>query len=345
MKKWLVAGVLSIGVLSSGLTIQAEATETIIAPKVLSNEAYSAAVAKEVATISYQDLYKLFKVAELEEDLTTTMDTKKGHFIVKMPLTSLMESDDKNSTTYKAEYAELEALFGKAFQLKFTASGKSFNAEVFTEGQWVKLDAKEKQEFVAEIVGDDDFELRAGGYFKDTIGHWAESYIQVLYQAEIIGGTSETTFDPNGKVTRGQLVAMIFRAAGFEVDDDEDYSTTSYTDLTKFWGAKEVAILEKQELLTIFKGSQFEPNKPVTREEMAHVIGQFIQLEGFDATAYKGNPTFKDVQKMNPEAVESIAILEKLKVIGGNNGNFNPKGELTRAQFAKILTLSLFELD
>lgn len=339
MKKWLFAGVLSIGVFASGVTIQAQASEATIAPKV-----YTAAVAKEVATITYQDLYKIFKIAELEDDgIQTTMDTKKGHFIVKMPIAALIDAEDDDSL--KEAYAEYEKLFGKAAQLKFTPKGNSFYAEIYTAGQWVKFGEEEKAAFIAEIVGEDGFELRAGGNFKDTIGHWAESYIQVLYQAEIIGGITETTFDPNGKVTRGQLVAMVFRAAGFELDDDEDYTSSSYTDLTNFWGAKEVVILENQGVLSIFKGSQFEPNKAVTREEMAYVIGQFLELEGFDTDALQGNPTFKDVQKMNPEALKSINILQKLGIVEGEKGNFNPKGELTRAQFAKIFALALFELD
>ena len=44
---------------------------------------------------------------------------------------------------------------------------------------------------------------------------------------------------------------------------------------------------------------------------------------------------------MRKETVESIGLLKQLGVIDGANGQFNPKGNLSRAQFAKILTLTL----
>ncbi|WP_274306922.1 S-layer homology domain-containing protein [Solibacillus daqui] len=336
MKKWLFVGALSLGILGATEEMNVKAAENGISKNVLSEIA-----AVEQNSVSFFDLYRVFKIAELNsEGIVTTMNAKKDSFIVKMPITSLIESEE-GSTTYKAEYQEYLGLFGKSIQLKLTQHGKTFDCEIYTAGDWIALEGEDKDDFLAEFLSE-DLQLRTGGHFTDTIGHWAESYIHTLYEAEVISGITATTFNPNGNVTRGQLVAMIYRASSVELDEQEQEQVTSaYSDLANFWGAKEVAILEKQELLTIFEGDQFEPNKAVTREEMAYVTAKFLAFEGLDVGTLNTNNTFKDIDKMNKDAVESIGLLQQLDIIGGENGQFNPKSNLTRAQFAKIFTLSL----
>ena len=334
MKKWLVVGALSLGILGTSEEMNVKATENGTSINVISEIA-----AVQQKSVSFFDLYKVFKIAELDtEGIVTTMNAKKDSFTVKMPITSLMESE-KGSATYEVEYQEYLQLFGQSVQLKLTQIGQTFDCEIYTEGQWIALEGEDKDDFLAEFLSD-ELELRTGGHFTDTIGHWAESYIQTLFQAEVISGTTATTFNPNGNVTRGQLVAMIYRASSIDPSENNQV-TSAYSDLENFWGAKEVAILEKQGLLTIFEGNQFEPNKAVTREEMAYVTAKFLEFEGMDISAVKTNNTFKDIDKMNKEAVQSIGLLQQLDIVGGENGQFNPKGNLTRAQFAKIFTLSL----
>lgn len=337
MRKWFVTGALTVGLAVSSLGLQAQAAEPVASPNVLSSEAFAA---NEIHKLTYENLYKLFKISELElPDVKTTMNDKKTQFVVQLPLDSLVEAE-VGTAEYKAEYAEYQEIFGKSLQIKITQNGKSFNAAFNTVDGWEELEGEDKAEFIAGFV-DTEFELKEGGFFTDAIGHWAESYIQVLYQAEIVNGTSTTAFNPNGQVTRGQLVAMIFRASSLDVEADYEGPAT-YTDLGSFWGAKEVAILEEYGLLDIFAGSKFEPNKPVTREEMAYVTTYFLGMEGIDLEVLDASNTFKDTAKMNEEAVGPIGVLQNLEIVGGENGNFNPKGNLTRAQFTKILTLSLY---
>lgn len=339
MKKWFVTSALTVGLAVSSLGLQAQASE-VVAPNVLSNEAFATTVASEIHNVTFQDLYKTFKISEVELlDVKTVMNDKRTQFTVDFPIDYLVEAD-YDTEAYAIEYAEYEETFGKNLKYKITKNSNSFDVEMYTVEGWLKLNNEEKAEMLEGFV-DEEFELKPDGFFTDAMGHWAEAYIQVLYQADIVNGTSATTFNPNGQVTRGQLVAMIFRASSLDVT--EDYAgPATYTDLGNFWGAKEVAILEEYGLLDIFAGSKFEPNKPVTREEMAYVTTYFLGMEGIDLEALDASITFKDVAKMNEEAVGPIGLLQNLEIVGGENGNFNPKGNLTRAQFTKILTLSLY---
>ena len=49
---------------------------------------------------------------------------------------------------------------------------------------------------------------------------------------------------------------------------------------------------------------------------------------------------------MNSSALEGIAFLQQEGIISGyKDGTFKPKANVTRAQFAKILTLASFKLE
>lgn len=338
MKKWLIVGALSLGIVGVSQEVNVNAAQP--SPIVSVVEKFANV---EQQTLGFFELYNVFKIAELDTPtISAKMNPKHTSFTVQMPIEILMESEE-GSATYLAEYKELQSYFGKAIQLKLTLHGQSFDAKILTGGEWVALSKEEQADFLEGFFST-GIELRPGGHFKDTIGHWAEGYIQALYQAEIISGTTATTFNPNGQVTRGQLVAMISRASSVEIDDQTEI-TSSYSDIKNFWGAKEIVLLEKQGLLSIFEGEKFEPNKAVTREEMAYVTAQFLAIEGLDIAAMNTNNTFKDIDKMNKEAVAAIGLLQQLDIIGGESGQFNPKGNLSRAQFAKIFTLAIMQLE
>ncbi|WP_409366737.1 S-layer homology domain-containing protein [Lysinibacillus sp. 38-6] len=346
MKKTILAGALSIACFTGGFGIQAyangnEAVANIIHPKQV------VAATNQVQSMSYQDVYKMLLLSKLGFDNDElTLVTTKNSITVKISLKAIMDTYADGTNLFpegekalQENLAEFKKLFGDAIQMKITQSGNSFKVEIFTAGKW-EAASKEDMNDLMTVFNRADLDLRPGGYFTDAIGHWAESYIQLLYQGGIVTGTTDTTFNPNGQVTRGQLAAMIFRASGLDVNEDYE-GPASYKDMQGFWGAKEVAILQEYGLLEIFDGDYFEPNKPATREEMAHVTASYLEAMDFNVASANKNNTFTDKNEMRKEAVESIGLLQQLGIIEGANGKFNPKGNLTRAQFSKILTLTL----
>ncbi|MEX3747302.1 S-layer homology domain-containing protein [Lysinibacillus xylanilyticus] len=339
MKKTIIAGALSIACLTGGFGVQANAqanTQENIDISSFIHPKNVVAATTQAQSMSYQDIYKTLVLAKLSYvDSEMSLVCTKDSISLKLSLEGLMKFSDLTAQDQK----EFKELFGDAMQMKFAPSGNTFKAEVFSEGKWQVLDDEGKNSFI-DSINDDLLDLKPGGYFTDTIGHWAEGYIQLLFQADIINGTSATTFNPNGQVTRGQLASMIFRAGGLDVKEDYE-SPATYKDLGKYPGAKEVAILEDYGLIDIFDGANFEPYKPVTREEMAYVTASLLEAMEFDVAKASKNNTFTDKNQMRKETVESIGLLQQLGVIDGAGGKFNPKGNLTRAQFSKILSLTL----
>jgi hypothetical protein len=46
----------------------------------------------------------------------------------------------------------------------------------------------------------------------DIKGHWAESFIQALFDKELISGFSDGTFKPDAKMTRAEYAALLVKA-------------------------------------------------------------------------------------------------------------------------------------
>ena len=57
----------------------------------------------------------------------------------------------------------------------------------------------------------------------DIVGHWAENDIAWVIDMGLFNGTSATTFNPNGSMTRGMFVTVLGRFAGIDPDDYEDW--------------------------------------------------------------------------------------------------------------------------
>jgi len=350
MKKTILAGALSIACFTGGFGLQAHAQEKVEVANIIHPKQVVAST-NQVQSMSYQDIYKMFLLSKLGfENDDVTLVTTKNSITIKMSLKAIMASNTDGTNLFpegeqalKENFDEFKKLFGDAIQMRITQSGNGFKAEIFTAGKWEAASNADMNDLIT-VFNRADLDLKPGGYFTDAIGHWAESYIQLLYQAGIVTGTTDTTFNPNGQVTRGQLAAMIFRASGLDVNEDYE-GPASYKDMQGFWGAKEVAILQEYGLLEIFDGNYFEPNKPATREEMAHVTVSYLEAMEFDVAKANKNNTFTDKNQMRQEAVESIGLLQQLGIIDGANGKFNPKGNLTRAQFSKILALTLMTVS
>lgn len=343
----ILASALSIACFTTGVGVQVQAQENVEVSKIISDKSGFASTFSQNQLESYQELYKMLLLSKLAfSDEEMTLVSTKNSITVKISLATILKSYEDGTNLYtegeaefRKSYEEFKKLFGDSIQLKFAQNGKSYKSQVYASGQWKTLAGQELKDFLL-VINRVDLELKAGGYFTDSIGHWAESHIQLLYQVGIINGTTNTTFNPNGQVTRGQLAGMIFRASGLDVNADYEGPAT-YTDLQNFWGAKEVAILQEYGLMDIFEGDQYQPNKPVTREEMAYVTASLIAAKGYDVEKIGTNNTFVDKGQMREETVKPIGFLQQLGLIGGEGGQFNPKGNLTRAQFSKIMALAL----
>lgn len=170
--------------------------------------------------------------------------------------------------------------------------------------------------------------------FKDvTDTHWAETYINDLCKKNIISGYSDRTFRPNNTLTRAQFTKIMINSMEYELIFDHQ----SFPDVPKSdWANPYVeAAIENGLLLKTEVGTHFNSNVPITREEMAVMIGRAMEL----SPVSRPEKFTDNYQMKRPGVVEAVSEAGILD--GYPDGTFKPKNSLTRAQAAKVIYLAI----
>lgn len=168
--------------------------------------------------------------------------------------------------------------------------------------------------------------------FADTVGHWAEAYIQQIAELGIASGKSETSFAPNDAITRAELTKMAVKA--FEISVDPQITSQPFGDvLTGAWYAPYVAAAKKNSVVNGYSDGSFKPNATVNRAEALKIL---LAAAGFDveeAITESFPDTIADAWYM-----KYVNYAAKNGIVGGySNGNFGPSNNITRAEVSKVI--------
>lgn len=171
--------------------------------------------------------------------------------------------------------------------------------------------------------------------FKDVgADHWALNAIAHSVARGYFKGEGEGRFAPNRAITRAEFVTILGRKAGIA----PSVASTAFGDVKA--GAYYAPYVAWAESKGIVKGTgfgKFEPNRTITREEMAVILDKFLsdQNKTYSSTN-KGQ--FNDGVKVSSWAKGSVEKMTNQGLLSGvGNGNFVPKGSFTRAQAAQVL--------
>lgn len=174
-----------------------------------------------------------------------------------------------------------------------------------------------------------------GTRFIDIAGHWAQSYILELTERGVINGLTEKLFKPQDGLTRAQAATLLVRLAG-----REDVAAKSpFTDTAGHWAEKYIAAAAQEQLVSGVTATLFEPDRNVTREELAVMLARYLNME---ETYDVSQPMYTDVSKTdNDWSLWAIIGLSINGVYDGYpDGTFRPKRSVTRAEAAKLLSLA-----
>lgn len=160
---------------------------------------------------------------------------------------------------------------------------------------------------------------------------WAQDSIKLLAQKKFVNGKSEKIFAPADCVTRAEFTAMAVRMAGL-IDSDAkcDFDDVSEND----WFFEAVASGVNVGMIN-GTGTGFEPERFITREDMAVIMYRLISKYGAVLSEPK---TFTDTDSVSEYASEAVGLLGGEGIISGMpDGSFEPRSNLTRAQAAVVI--------
>jgi spore germination protein YaaH len=167
--------------------------------------------------------------------------------------------------------------------------------------------------------------------FADIETSWAKDYILEAYLKGYVCGYSPDRFSPEAPLTRAQAAVVLVRKLGLVPSCDTAYS---FDDCIGSWAQPFIETARRHGIVDGVGGNRYDPNRPVTREEIAVMVKNAISLQ---TTGSAGR--FKDVSPVsNPWSYGAITALASGGVLSGYpDGTYQPSAPLTRAQMAVLL--------
>ena len=165
-------------------------------------------------------------------------------------------------------------------------------------------------------------------------GDWFYDAVYFCFDKGYFKGTSETGFEPQGTMTRAMFATVLWRIAG----QPAAKGGKSFSDVEAGqWYADAVAWASENGIVN-GTDAGFEPDAPVTREQIATMLYRYVKTQGKGFTGlWSFQLDFPDAGDVSDWATEAMRWMVMQGVINGMDGRLNPQGEATRAQVATLV--------
>lgn len=167
-------------------------------------------------------------------------------------------------------------------------------------------------------------------------GSWYESAVRYCLNNNYMSGESETKFNPNGTVSRAQMVQVLYNLEG-----QPGYTSghTPFEDITPgSWYYNAVRWSEENGIASGTSATTFKPNAPVTREQVATFFANYAKFKNNYSGAQSDLSKYSDRNKISSWAKENIAWAVNTGLMSGtSNTTLDPQGTCIRAQLAQFI--------
>ena len=168
---------------------------------------------------------------------------------------------------------------------------------------------------------------------------WFRDAVSYVYRNEFMNGTSATTFNPAGSMTRGMLVTVLYRIDGSMPVTDADRAC--FDDIAGSYYTDAVAWAYSNGIVNGVSATKFDPNRIVTRQEAVTIFYRYCvgyNMAGESGLALDG---FADSANVAGYASDAFTWAVATGLVEGSTQNgglyLNPTGSLNRAQAAVLL--------
>ena len=162
-------------------------------------------------------------------------------------------------------------------------------------------------------------------------GKWSADAIDFLARNSIVEGGSYGTFNPNGNMTRGDFVLMLYRMAGKPSVSGISNPFTDVKSTDYYYNA--ILWAYRNDIVTGVDAKTFAPKKNITREQIAATL--YRMAGSPSASGYLTG--YYDYAKIHSYATNAMRWAISNGVITGSNGYLTPTNNATRAQVAAML--------
>jgi len=173
--------------------------------------------------------------------------------------------------------------------------------------------------------------------FTDTpAGAWFFPAVEYVFKNELFAGTTATTFSPGTSMTRGMFVTVLYRLDGRPaVGTGGDFTDVKNPEAFYY---NAVTWASSNNIVRGYENGTFQPNRSVTREEMAAIMYRYAAYKDRNVSAVGDVfSTFPDSGEVSGFAIDAVRWAVYLEIIRGSGGKLLPRNTATRAEVAQII--------
>ena len=153
--------------------------------------------------------------------------------------------------------------------------------------------------------------------------------VSELARRGVIAGRTDGSFQPAADLTRGQLAAVVTRAAGLEPVDGGQFS-----DVDGHTHEDDIDALADAEVINGYPDGTFRPDLPVRRDQAAAILARWLELAPVD------DDQFDDILG-NTHRQQINALAEVDVARGTDDGRYLPDRSIRRDQAASLVLRAL----
>ena len=165
---------------------------------------------------------------------------------------------------------------------------------------------------------------------------WFFDAVKAVYEAELMGGVSDTEFAPDVNMNRAMLVTMLYRLEGSP--EVETAVSDVFTDCADGeWYADAVIWANANGIVEGRSETEFAPNDTMTRQEMAAILYRYEVFKGAEEVD-AAELEYADADAIADWAESAVVYCTDAGLMSGvSDTEFAPAGSATRAMGATVL--------
>ena len=166
---------------------------------------------------------------------------------------------------------------------------------------------------------------------------WYIDAVRYVYENGLMIGTGETTFSPEGTITRAMIVTILHRLEGKPAAKGMDFSDVPEGK----WYTDGVAWASANGIVNGFPEGTFQPNDPITREQLVTTLYRYAQFKEIDVSVGEDTNilSYNDVFDVGDWAMAAMQWACGMGILPGTEeGYLSPAVPATRAETAVVFT-------
>ena len=164
---------------------------------------------------------------------------------------------------------------------------------------------------------------------------WFYGDVKTMFDRGVIGGMSETAYEPYTNATRAMVATLLYRMAGSPSVADLDVTVTDVA--AKSWYHDAAVWAYATGVFNGYSDGSFQGGKNISREELAAVLSRYAAAQGLDVTADADLSGFTDASGVSKWAVSTMKWAVSVGLINGREGRLAAGDFANRAELATML--------